>query len=600
MRSLFKLARAGILVLNFATAADVRWVRMQSANFDVYSTASEKSARETLQLFERVRNFFEQASGRAAQRSAPVRIIAFASKKEYEPYRPNDFAAAYYREIAGRDYVVMSSTSAETFPVAVHEYVHLVARHARLDFPPWLNEGLADLYSTLRPLGEKVIVGELIPGRYLALQHEKWVPLSTILAADRDSPFYNEKNKAGSLYNEGWALTHMLTLSPNYAPKNTQVLQSIQAGTDSAAVLSQIYGKPFAEIEKDLQAYLRRPESIRAAVLPVKLEKATEQALAQPASLFDVKLLLANLSNRPGKEAETETALQELARDDPKRPEPYVELGRLAWRHNQMDAVRKNFGKAFELGERDPTLLWDYGRLAESDDPENSILALSELLKQEPARLDARLELAAVQLRAKHNGDALATLSVVRTVTPEDAPRFFQLMAYAQLQAGGPAQALETARRWAGVAKTPEQKAEADRLVAYLENPRSQPPEARLEPATVEQSVDQDDQDKPRLQRAADPRPINERASITGRPSVEGTFLLLDCQGVQANVVVETAGGKRVFLIEDPGQITLGGVQGTKELNCGPQQPVKVRIEYDPPPQGRPDLDGLLKLIRFE
>src|SRR5437879_9585622 len=110
MRNCFQFTCAGILVLNFAAAADVRWIRMQSANFDVYSTASEKNARETLQLFERVRNFFEQASGTVSKPYPPVRIIAFASKKEYDPYRPNEFATAYYHQSAGRDYIVMTST----------------------------------------------------------------------------------------------------------------------------------------------------------------------------------------------------------------------------------------------------------------------------------------------------------------------------------------------------------------------------------------------------------------------------------------------------------------------------------------------------------
>jgi hypothetical protein len=36
------------------------------------------------------------------------------------------------------------------------------------------------------------------------------VPLQAIVSADRNSPYYNEKNRAGSLYNEGWALVHML------------------------------------------------------------------------------------------------------------------------------------------------------------------------------------------------------------------------------------------------------------------------------------------------------------------------------------------------------------------------------------------------------
>src|SRR5438046_874231 len=83
--------------------------------------------------------------------------------------------------------------------------------HAGLKFPTWLNEGLADLYSTLRMQGDKALVGDLIPGRLQSLSTEKWVPLSVILSAGQDSPYYNEKSKAGSFYSESWALVHMLS-----------------------------------------------------------------------------------------------------------------------------------------------------------------------------------------------------------------------------------------------------------------------------------------------------------------------------------------------------------------------------------------------------
>src|SRR6202000_665590 len=103
-----------------------------------------------------------------------VRIVAFSSRKEFEPYKLNDFAIAYYHSGLEHDYIVMSHTGAETAPIAIHEYVHLVARHSNLKLPPWLNEGMAELYSTLQPQGDKILVGALIEGRHQALLREKW------------------------------------------------------------------------------------------------------------------------------------------------------------------------------------------------------------------------------------------------------------------------------------------------------------------------------------------------------------------------------------------------------------------------------------------
>src|SRR5215471_2074529 len=79
-----------------AMAADPRWIRMASPNFEIYSQAGDGSTRDALRQFEQVRGFFVQAMNRENEKPVPVRIIAFNSMKEYEPYKFNEFAIAYY------------------------------------------------------------------------------------------------------------------------------------------------------------------------------------------------------------------------------------------------------------------------------------------------------------------------------------------------------------------------------------------------------------------------------------------------------------------------------------------------------------------------
>ena len=284
---------------------------MTSPDFEMYSTSGEKGARDTLRYFEQARGFFMQAMPGVLEKEPPVRIVAFNSLKEYEPYRFNEFATAYYHPTAQHEYIVMSHTGAETFPTATHEYVHLIVRHAHLNFPPWLSEGLAELYSTFQPKGDKILVGALIPGRYQALLRERWVPLETIMGAGHDSAYYNEKDKAGSLYNEGWALTHMLALSPDYRAKFPQVMHAISGGAPSANALEEIYGKPLSKIERDLIGYLRGGR-FQGVLISAKLEKVADELKAEPADEFDVKLILAEIGDRPGKEKVVRAELEEL------------------------------------------------------------------------------------------------------------------------------------------------------------------------------------------------------------------------------------------------------------------------------------------------
>ena len=59
--------------------------------------------------------------GSSPSKMDPIRIIIFGSKKEFEPYRLNESATAYYTQVRGRDYIVLGDPAAEVFPIATHE-----------------------------------------------------------------------------------------------------------------------------------------------------------------------------------------------------------------------------------------------------------------------------------------------------------------------------------------------------------------------------------------------------------------------------------------------------------------------------------------------
>ena len=76
-----------------------------------------------------------------------------------------------------------------------------------------------------------------------------------------------------------------------------------------------------------------------------------------------------------------------------------------------------------------------------------------------------------------------------------------------------------------------------------------------------------------------------------------GSFVELGC-GDQIKVVVQTEQGRKNFRIKNPANVIVsskGG--GTVDLNCGPQKPTNVRIQFGP---GEGGFDGLVEAIYFE
>jgi hypothetical protein len=78
---------------------------------------------------------------------------------------------------------------------------------------------------------------------------------------------------------------------------------------------------------------------------------------------------------------------------------------------------------------------------------------------------------------------------------------------------------------------------------------------------------------------------------------LSGSFVELGC-GDQIKVVVQTEQGKKNFRIKNPANVIVSGKGGgTVDLNCGPQKPTNVRIQYGP---GDGGFDGSVEAIYFE
>src|SRR5215475_3687423 len=105
-----------------------------------------------------------------------------------------------------------------------------------------------------------MVVGKPLRWRVPERSSEKWIPVRTLLAVNRDSPYYQEKTRAGMFYAESWILVHMLVLSRDYRPKMREMLEAFkETGVKdeaSARALEAAYGKPVEGIEKDLRGYM--------------------------------------------------------------------------------------------------------------------------------------------------------------------------------------------------------------------------------------------------------------------------------------------------------------------------------------------------------
>lgn len=447
------------------------WIKVTVPHFELYTQLDRQQAMQALQIFEQARSFFLQAGFAQSVPGASIRIMDLGSENEYQPYLVKPGAYAMYQRGRRGDYIVMRSLAPGHYGVAVHEYTHYVVEHEGLKLPVWLNEGMAELYSTLEPRGEQCLIGRPEPGRLITLATQRRIGLEKLFAVDQSSPYYNDPEKMQIFYAESWALTHMLAVSEGYARRFNSFLSMVSSGRPVREVLRVVYGKELLDAETDLDDYLRRG-SLPALLFDIHVGRALAQATVTGLSKAELDLAVADLlSSNASAGAEAEAKVRELAREHPEEAGFDEALGYLALRENRTGEARVHFGNAVEHQSTDPAALYNSVRLQQASGapPSEVIPTLERVLALNPDYEPARIDLGFTAAKAKQFDLALSAFSQLKSVEPKLAFEVYFSMAYCELEL----RRRQDARTYLGeaqqYARTAEQQNRAETLMRFIE-----------------------------------------------------------------------------------------------------------------------------------
>src|SRR5262245_17989284 len=196
----------------------------------------------------------------------PTVVYVFGTRKAMEPYQPltrskSAALAGYFQRDQDLNALAISLEGFdESTSVAYHEYTHLLVDNAVRSLPVWLNEGLAEYYSTYRLAsnGKEADVGRP-PEWRLALLRQSNLPIADVIAVERSSSLYNESNKRSTFYSEAWALPHyILTQLPDGgAAINRYAAEYAEGGSPHDAFV-KAFGRTPAEFDRLLRTYTQR------------------------------------------------------------------------------------------------------------------------------------------------------------------------------------------------------------------------------------------------------------------------------------------------------------------------------------------------------
>lgn len=354
-------------------ASGEKWLKVSAPEFTVITTLGEKDAvawtNEFSQFVGTLQGFI-----RVNPKFLPrLTLVVFAKEKDFQRFQPlrengtametaGFFARRPSWAVAGMGGLRMND---ETRTTIFHEGTHWFTSAFELPNPVWLEEGLAEVFSTFAIDGKKITWGKAIESHVLALRALEPMPLEQLLFLPREY-LHGEGDVSelvtGIAYAQSWALVHYLIFGQRDVPKSALMdyvkgLRAAEHHPDEA--FKRAFGGTYAEVHKKLVTYLRDGKYYMQTqpLLQLPAQKA------EPASGLEVEEALARLRMAGGRHAEAKENIARAIALAPDNPRVYElqgehaeeledEAAALAAYHTAIQKGSSDFRPYFEVASR--------------------------------------------------------------------------------------------------------------------------------------------------------------------------------------------------------------------------------------------------------
>ena len=290
------------------------WAAFESASFRMLSDGHSEAATRILLDLERFRRAFtELAPGIDASFPVPTQLVAFRDAASYAPFKSERDTAE--TKILGQflghrdgNYITLDADPrwSGSLGVIIHEYVHHVINQNLPRVPRWLNEGLAEYYSTFGVEGRYAVIGRPVE------RHLRWwrlnseASISAVLSEAAGASIHSQGD-AGRFYAVSWALAHYLLSQPQGPDLLASYLEAVATGAEATDALLLALGVSVGGLEAELRGYIAA-ESMPATALALD-DLGEIEIVETEASPADTLAVLAELAARIGNPRHAEELL---------------------------------------------------------------------------------------------------------------------------------------------------------------------------------------------------------------------------------------------------------------------------------------------------
>jgi tetratricopeptide (TPR) repeat protein len=249
------------------------WKRVRTRDLTVVGNASEQQLRTALKQIEDFRaGLVALFPGLRLTSRTPTTMVVLKDADAFRSFQPRDERGRRRENIIGyftttpeMNYMVLGAFGDRdaTLEVIYHEYTHFILRQNFRSLPTWVNEGVADFYSTFRSnyKNGQSLVGTPPRGRLDGVRERPVKPLERILTNEGTAMLFRNPVDMAAFYAQAWAFIHYAQLG-NDGKRRGQIgayLRALDQGLPIARAFNEAFGVTFEQMQREIDAYVRRP-----------------------------------------------------------------------------------------------------------------------------------------------------------------------------------------------------------------------------------------------------------------------------------------------------------------------------------------------------
>jgi tetratricopeptide (TPR) repeat protein len=243
-----------------------KWIELTSPHFSLRTDVPEVQARSALQLYEETFAALVELSNWLLPASAPpsrTSVVLFGNARDFAELIQHKAGGLFRSDDAyGRPSIVLVNQGYYGAQRAFrHELMHRFIYQRLRRVPPWLNEGIADYFSTFAVADRKAWLGLMydwgarmkVPESGETLMADELPRVNRLLTFGQKD-FRGNASRAN--YQAAWALVHFLISGErDYRERFHKFMSAIAKGRRALDAFVEQYGPPEA-IEPHYRAYL--------------------------------------------------------------------------------------------------------------------------------------------------------------------------------------------------------------------------------------------------------------------------------------------------------------------------------------------------------